>query len=257
MRYSFVCLLAFFVVSQCFAAGNKAVVVATIFPLYDFARQVAGNRAEVKLLLPPGVEPHTFDPKPRDILSVNNAAVFVYASNTLEPWAARILSAQSSTARVVVDATEGLALQGDERHWDPHVWLDLQNDQLITRSIAAALSKADPQNKAEYIKNAEVYCGELARLDLKIKDALSHKKRDSVVYCGHAAFGYFASRYGLKFISPYSAYSPDAEPTPRRMAELIGVVPAAQQRRFGAPGENRRPNRPTASRGHSILVSCN
>ena len=218
-------LIAMLLASHCFSAEKKITVIATIFPLYDFARQVAGDRAVVKMLLPPGVEPHTFDPKPRDILAVNNASVFIYGGPALEPWAQRIVSSQANGGRAVVNASEGIALLGpDAKHSDPHIWLDPLNDQIIVRAIAMALSAADPQNKTEYGKNAEAYCRKLVALDSKIRVVLSRKKRDTLVYGGHAAFGYFAHRYGVNFVSPYAGYSPDAEPAPRRMAELIGVV---------------------------------
>jgi len=102
---------------------KRLVAVATLFPLYDFAKSVAGERAEVTLLLPPGAEPHGFEPKPADIVRLNKADVFLYTSPDMEPWAADIIKGLQNKNLEVVDTSQGvITVQGHEKkgHRDDH-----------------------------------------------------------------------------------------------------------------------------------------
>lgn len=223
------------------AAPRKIEVVTTLFPTYDFARQVGGDKVNVSLLLPPGVEAHTFEPRPADIVRINKADVFIYTGKFMEPWVEDMLKGISNRGLLVVDASanKGIVLKeeedehekGDEhghhRHHDgkdPHIWLDLKNAEFMVDAIAEALARKDPANSKFYWDNALRYKARLAALDKRFKETLSTAKHKTIVYGGHFAFGYFTRRYGLKYVSPYEGFSPNAEPSPKAIAELIAKL---------------------------------
>ncbi len=224
-------------------AADKLKVVTTLFPLYDFARNVGRGKVEVNLLLPPGVEPHSFEPKPNDIVRVNKANVFIYTNKFMEPWATDILRGVGRSDLLVVDSSTGATFlpageqrggagervgehREEHRHapgMDPHIWLSIPNAEKMVDNIAAGLASRDPGNRDFYQGNAEAYKSELKRLDQKFKEGLSACKTRMFLHGGHYAFGYLADRYGLSYISAY-AVSADAEPTPGRLVELINLM---------------------------------
>jgi zinc transport system substrate-binding protein len=215
---------------------DKISVITTIFPLYDFARNVGKEKVEVILLLPPGMEPHHFEPKPGDIVRINRADLFVYTNRYMEPWAADITGSIDTKKTLIVDAgrgvrllkaggpAEGAAHGGSHRHGeggtDPHIWLDFGNAQIMVRNIMEGLIAKDPANRQYYTANAASYNKRLADLDRQYREGLSHCARKMFLHGGHYAFGYLADRYGLKYESAY-ALSADAEPTPARITALV------------------------------------
>jgi zinc transport system substrate-binding protein len=212
-------------------APKKLTVVTTLFPLYDFARAVAGDKATIQLLLPPGVEPHSFEPKPEDMVRVSKADLVVYTNEHMEPWAVKILQTIASKP-VVVDASKGVALlkagpeeaaepgAPDHGGVDPHIWLDFANARVMVQNIADGLIAKDPANKAFYAANALAYQGELSKLDEEYRAGLSRCEKKMFLHGGHFAFGYLAKRYGLSYRSA-QAINPDSEPTPTKIAQLI------------------------------------
>lgn len=213
---------------------RKLIVVTTLFPLYDFARAVAGDKAEVTVLLPPGVEPHSFEPKPEDIVRISKADLVVYTNEYMEPWAVRLLKT-IATKPVAVDTSKGVTMlkagpeeeaehtqEGEQHHgWmDPHIWLDFANAQIMVRNIADGLIAKDPPNRDFYLANAQAYQQKLMELDEEYKAGLKNCGKRVFLHGGHYAFGYLAKRYGLSYHSA-QAVNPDAEPTPAKIAELV------------------------------------
>jgi zinc transport system substrate-binding protein len=212
---------------------QKLTVVTTLFPLYDFVKAVAGDKAEVKLLLPPGVEPHSFEPKPEDMVRFSKADLVVYTNEYMEPWAVKMLRT-IATKPVVVDASKGVLLlkagpeeaaeqaHEGEHHgaMDPHIWLDFTNAQIMVQNIADGLIAKDPANKDFYSTNARAYQEQLRKLDEDYKSGLSNCGTRVFLHGGHFAFGYLARRYRLSYHSA-QAINPDSEPTPAKIAELI------------------------------------
>ncbi len=230
--------LVFFVVTL-FSCGTKPqpedrqkiTVVTTLFPLFDFTRSIADGKADILLILPPGVEAHAFEPKPADILKVDRAGLFIYTGRYMEPWAQDILKSTASNKLTIVDASSGIALSrlGSDRHsgkdghghgsYDPHIWLDFGNAMKMVDTITEGLCTADPGNSSFYRKNAGAYKEKLGTLDKTYQDALAACKKKALIHGGHFAFGYLARRYGLEYISAYEG-SPNAEPTARRIIAL-------------------------------------
>jgi zinc transport system substrate-binding protein len=215
---------------------KKLFIVATLFPLYDFVREIVGNKATVTLLLPPGVEAHSFEPKPGDMITINNAGLFLYTGAHMEPWVEKILQATDNRKLIVIDTSKGVTLlknrEGREEDlghasrehdehgvYDPHIWLDFANAQKMVDSILEGLVRQDPVNKDFYEQNAAAYKMKLQTLDQEFKNTLSVCRKNTFVHSGHFAFNYLASRYKLHYISAYGG-SPNAEPTPGKIIEL-------------------------------------
>lgn len=216
---------------------QRIAVVTTLFPLFDFARVVAGDKADVSLVLPPGVEPHAFEPKPGDMVRINAAQLFVYTGRDMEPWAEKLLKGISNKTLIVTNTSQGIKLMenGEENHegeeekgghgghghgtYDPHIWLDFQNAMTMVDTITDGLCVADPANSTFFRKNAAAYKERLSSLDAKFREALGTCRTKTLIHGGHSAFGYLARRYGLEYISAYEG-SPNAEPTARRIIAL-------------------------------------
>ncbi|NLC54516.1 MAG: zinc ABC transporter solute-binding protein [Erysipelothrix sp.] len=223
---------------------DKIQIITTLFPQYDFTKEIVGDKGEVSLLLPPGVEAHSYEPTPRDIVSIRNADVFIYTSKAMEPWAIKMVSEISSEDLKVIDLSEGIQLididglhdHGDEDHdheddfdgKDPHIWLDPVYAQTMVENITKGLIEVDKNNETFYTNNSEAYIEKLKALDASFTETFSKTKSDTILYGGHFAFGYFTERYGLKHISPYIGFSPNAEPTPNRIVELIKTLETAE-----------------------------
>jgi zinc transport system substrate-binding protein len=211
--------------------SNKISVVTTLFPLYDFARIVGGDNASVSLLLPPGVDPHSFEPKPGDIFKINQSQIFIYTGDLMEPWAKDILAGINNKNLAVVNASNGVAMipavfhDSDETvgSMDPHIWLDFNNDKIIVNSIAHALISKDPANKAYYEQRAAAYEQQLTDLDNEYASTLNTCSSKEIIYGGHYAFGYLAKRYGLNYVAAQGV-SPDAEPTANDLAMLVNQI---------------------------------
>jgi ABC-type metal ion transport system, periplasmic component/surface adhesin len=215
-------------------------VITTIFPLKEFAQAVGGERVKVTQLLPPGAEAHTWEPKPSDIVKLSRADVFIYIGAEMEPWVSGILKTLENPKLVIIEASQGLSLLGadhaeaiaEEHHhghesnhkgFDPHIWLNFDYDQKIVDKITEALSKKDPEGILRYQRNAKAYKAKLRDLDLRYRKDLGKCNSKEIILGSHAAFGYLVKQYGLTQI-PLYGISPNAEPTPKKMAEVITLA---------------------------------
>ncbi|HEY8369067.1 MAG TPA: zinc ABC transporter substrate-binding protein [Thermodesulfobacteriota bacterium] len=220
------------------ADPGRVDVVATVYPLAEWAQRVGGDAVAVTNLIPAGSDPHDFEPTPADLRRLREADVVLTLGLGFQPAIDRALrTAPPGQVRLV--ATEGLPLpgaaEGDDDHasggrhdhgddlpGDPHVWLDPVLAKSIVGRIADALGAADPTGAAAYAANARAYQEKLDDLHARYARTLaSCAHRDLVT--SHAAFGYLAARYGLHQM-PIQGLSPEAEPTPRRLAELAAFV---------------------------------
>jgi zinc transport system substrate-binding protein len=201
---------------------GKPRVVCSLFPLYEFARAVGGDKVEVRLLLPPGVEPHSWEPNASDMVAISKADLFLCVSKDLEPWANDVVRGAARQGLRLMMVTEGIETLGETSR-DPHIWLDLRYDQAIVERIAQALSSIDPDSGDHYQHNAAVYSQKLLALDQRYEEALASCRHRHLVLGGHSAFSYLARRYGLQEIPLYGV-SADSEPTPRRLAEVVEIA---------------------------------
>lgn len=220
------------------AAGDGRLRVLTSFyPMYDFACKIGGDCIDVTNMVPSGTEPHDWEPSTNDLKNLEKADVFIYNGADMEPWADDLLVSRSDTLRVV-EASENVELRttdGEHEHahehegadhhhgdFDPHVWLDPENAKIEMEAIRDALAEADPANAQTYQANFDKYAAELDALDAEFREKLAPLPNRTIVVA-HEAFGYLCDAYGLTQVG-IEGLSPDSEPDPGRMAEVIDFV---------------------------------
>ena len=221
---------------------KKLSVVATFYPLEEFARQVADDRATVTSIVPAGVEPHEYEPTPQDILKAYQADIFLMNGAGLDPWAEKIRPELKERGVKVLEMAELVTLlPGSHKHeeeeagheeeagaehgedeFDPHFWLDPVFVEVEVKAIHTALVSNDKEGSSVYDERRDAYLKELRDLDAAYKKDLSQCRLDTVV-TSHEAFLYMAKRYGFKTLA-VSGISPEAEPSPRHLAEISSTV---------------------------------
>lgn len=216
------------------AGDKKLTIVTTLFPQYDFARQLCGDRAEITLLLPPGVESHSYEPTPADIIKINQADLFIYTGKYMEPWAQSIIEGITDSNVMVVDASQGIQLdesqeeedehEGHNHAYDPHIWTSPVLAQEMVENIADALCEADPEGESLYRDNEEIYKKELEQLDEEFASIVNSAKRKEIVFAGRFAFHYFAQRYGLNYVAAFDSCSHESEPSVKTIAQMIDII---------------------------------
>ncbi len=237
-------LLLFLAVFGCHRQEQKPpgdlLVVTTLFPLYDFARTIGGDKAQVTMLLPPGVEPHTFEPRPDDMVRISQAGLFIYTNPYMEPWAEKVAKGIESKSLRIIDAGRlvhyASVISEDEDHheaigrgmhdhkgMDPHIWLDFKNASLMVDSILEGFVTSNAVNADLYRKNAEKLKVRLADLDQRYKNGLSSCVTRKLLHGGHYTFGYLAKRYNLDYYA-LSGVSSDAEPSASQMVKLVKEI---------------------------------
>ncbi|MFH1141707.1 MAG: zinc ABC transporter substrate-binding protein [Chloroflexota bacterium] len=205
-------------------------VIATFYPLQYLAQRIGGDRVEATSLVPPGVEPHDFEPSPQDMAAVQRADLFLYNGAGLEPWAARVVAALPANGPATVKATQGLTLlntagNGENKEsQDPHVWLDPGLYAQQAQIVRDALAKIDPSGVAIYDANLAKLKADMKELEDEIEKGLRSCARDTIV-TSHSAFAYLAERFGLRQLA-LAGLSPEVQPSPARMKEIVQEVRA-------------------------------
>jgi zinc transport system substrate-binding protein len=207
--------------------GERVQLVTTLYPLEFFANYIGGDLVEVKNLVAPGVEAHDFEPSTHHMRLMRSADMILFNGAGFEPWMERALNGLNDDPRVVVEAAFGLvdehkpeqnAVDSDE-HLDPHVWLDLGNAARQAEKIRDALIQIAPDHQNEIQTNAENLLNELTQLDAEFRDGVKDCRMNTFV-TSHSAFGHLADKYGLVQV-PISGLSPESEPSPGTLADLI------------------------------------
>lgn len=220
-------------------------IVATVFPAYDFARQIAGDDGNVTLLIPPGSEAHSYEPTPQDIIRIQNCDLLVCNGGESEAWLDEILGGMGNEIPTVVmlDCVDALTEEDkdgmqvhehhdhdhdhdehDDEEYDEHVWTSPVNAQLICRAISAALCQADPAHASDYTARCVDYCAELQGLDADFRGVIANAKRHTLIFADRFPVRYFVEEYGLDYFAAFPGCADDAEPSARTVAFLIDRV---------------------------------
>lgn len=204
------------------AAADKLPVTASFYPLYFFAHEIGGDHTEVSTVVPAGVEPHDYEPTPRDIVRIGQSRLVILNGVGIEPWSLHLQSMINPERTVIIEAAEGRATYEMEEDGkeiaDPHLWLSPVLAGRITDAILRGFVIADPAHRAEYEANAAVLKMRLTDLDREYREGLAFcKRRDFIT--SHAAFGYLAAEYDLNQVS-LAGISPEEEPSPAALASI-------------------------------------
>ena len=225
-------LVSICVVAASCATGREASevpgqisVVANFYPIAQAAEAIGGDRVHVRNLTAPGVEPHDLELTPDQLTAIASADVVLYVGGGFQPAVEDAVADASGRAVDVTADLRSLPVPpGQEQSLtaDPHVWLDPTLFARVVDNEERALAQAAPQDADTFAANAAAYRAKLAALDAQYRTGLAHCARD-VIVTSHAAFGYLAREYGLHQ-EAISGLSPDAEPSPQRLADLKALV---------------------------------
>ena len=224
------------------AEDGRLRIVTTLFPYYDFARAIAGERAEIALLLVPGREAHSFEPTPLDAVTISRADLFVYNGGESEEWVEDMLDAAGEDIGTVVrmmdhaqtreeEFVEGMQGAEDEEEeseeepeYDEHIWTSPQNASQLCEALRDGLCKADPANADAYRANCAAYVAELRDLDARFRALRESASRDLIVFADRMPLLYFCEEYGLRYRAAFHGCSTDTEPSLATLKYLIDKV---------------------------------
>ena len=222
-------------------------VVATIFPQYDFARQVMGSSDDLTMLLRPGQEVHSYEPTPQDIIAIQNCDLFIYVGGESDAWIEDVLEGMDTSHTVIlslmdlVDPLEedtdsvlespeehshedGEATHLHEEEYDEHVWTSPKNAMLITQAICDALCDIDPSNAQIYRQNTAAYLEQLEELDQDFREVIGSASRDTLIFGDRFPLLYFVREYGLNYYAAFPGCASETEPSAATVARLIDLV---------------------------------
>lgn len=238
----------------CAPAGEEAEdgrlqVVCSLFPYYDFVREIGGVYVSPHLLVAAGREAHSFEPTPMDVIRVSRADVFVYNGGEGEQWVDEILSSAGENIPTVLRmmdyadtlTEEPLAGRDDHDHadhdhehdddhdsddieYDEHIWTSPVQAMKLCGAICDALCAADPAHAAAYRSNLQEYLGQLAELDAAFRQVCGEKKRSLLVFGDRFPLLYFCREYGLDYRAAFHGCSSDTEPSLYTLKFLIDKV---------------------------------
>ena len=217
--------------------NGKLNIVATIFPQYDFARQIVGDKANLRMLLAPAGESHTYEPSPQDIIAIEEADVFLYIGGESEEWVNGILNSVDTQKTKIVrlmdsvhtfeeETVEGMEHdeEENEKEIDEHIWTSPQNAIAMVKAISEAVCEADKENAEIYRSHTEQYIGQLQTLDKNFKDVVDGAKRQELVFGDRFPLRYFTEEYHLTYYAAFPGCSAETEPSASTIAFLTDKV---------------------------------
>lgn len=245
-------------------SGKKLKIVATLFPQYDFARQIAGDYADVTLLLPPGMESHSYDLRPADMIEIRESDMFIYTGKYMEVWAQTIIDSLDDSV-MVVDVSDGITLEKEEDYfvdehsahehsthehithedtdeddehdshaghshsghtheYDPHIWTSPVYAMQMVENIVDALMEKDPQHAEEYRQRADEYIDKLAEVDAAFRQVSEESARRTIFFGGRFAMTYFVREYDFDCVSAYHDCSAESEPSISSVMRMIDEI---------------------------------
>ena len=229
---------------------KKIRVISTIFASYDMARVVGGDRADVKMLLPPGTEVHSYEPTPQDILEIQHCDLLIHGGGESERWVEKMLSSLAEAdgpaerktlslircvEAVAEERVEGMEADAEEegaqqekadaeQAYDEHVWTAPKNAGIIAEKITEALCHADPEGAAGYQERSKAYLRRLDRIDKAFQAVVDQGRRKTVIFGDRFPFRYLTEAYGLTYFAAFPGCSAETEAGAATMKFLIDKI---------------------------------
>ena len=221
-----------------FVNNSNLKIVTTLFPEYDFAKQIVGDKANVSLIMKSGVETHNFEPTAKDIIEINSSDLFITLGEELEPWV-KDISASIENKEKIFNVTNNIELisqdffeekheeehdhEHEESH-ESHVWLCPKNAKIMIDNILGRIIEIDPENKEFYIDNAEKYKNEIDILDKQLREEIFNNKNIVLAVGGEFAYSYFVKEYDVNFVSVYTNCGHGEDPSIARVKSVIDII---------------------------------
>lgn len=228
---------------------DKIQIVATLFPQYDFAKHIVGDKAEVKLLLNSGIETHNYEPTSKDMITIlDDSDVFLYTGTMLEPWTESIIKNLEETDCKIVDISQNINLitiedfeekhlnseiineeHGHEEHkheeiYDEHIWLSPTNAIIMIDNILENICNIDSENADYYKENAEEYKKQILEIDNEYKNLVQTATRQEIAVGGEFAYSYLVEEYGINFVSVYNNCGEGEDPSIAKVKSVIDYI---------------------------------
>ena len=213
---------------------KKISIVCTVFPIYDWARNILGEEdsdISLKLLVKGGTDSHSYSPTPKDIVEISSCDMLIYVGGESDAWISEVLENSALDNVKTVDLLTGIGdraldeecddedchdhSHGHDEHienaYDEHVWLSLKNAELLCDRIADELCRLMPRNEKVYRENAEGYINKISNLDARYAEAVAASPRDTLIFADRFPFKYLVEDYGIKYFAAFSGCSADSE----------------------------------------------
>lgn len=262
MKKNIIQLFIFLVLITLFLTGckkennldkNRISIVATNFPAYDFARSVVTKvdenylaptnnftNVDIKLLIKPGMETHSFDPTPKDIIDIQNADIFIYMGGHSESWVEKILETSNKLPKKIIKLKDVVEIthnheqhetehNHNEHEEDEHFWTDSKNAIKMISTILENIIEVDNEKTngkyiEEYQSNANSYINQINKLSSEIKNTVDNSSNKLLIFGDRFPFTYFTEEYGLEYISAFEGCSSAVEVKTSKLAELIDTA---------------------------------
>ncbi len=232
-------------------SAGKISIVTTIFPVYDFARAIVGDQAELTMLVKPAAEVHSYDPSPADIIKIQEADVFIYIGGENDAWVSTILESMDTSNKKIIrlmdavkpveeETVEGMEAEEEEVatettqnktepaeeeiEYDEHIWTSPKNAILMVNEIAAVLAEIDPPNAAVYTQNAATYTAQIQAVDDEIAGIVAASPNKLLVFGDRFPFRYFVDEFGLNYKAAFPGCSTDTEASAGTLAYLMNTI---------------------------------
>ena len=243
--------IASLLVSLCASCGSsnddgKMDIITTIFPEYDWVLNILGEKqdnANVKMLLDSGVDLHSYQPSPKDIVSISNCDLFIYVGGESDNWVDNVLKQAKNKSMLTINLMDVLGdkkkeeeliegMQGEEEEkeeeeepeYDEHVWLSIKNAEIFVNTIADSIAKLDTENASYYKANADTYVASLVDLDTRYTAAAAAGTQKTLLFADRFPFRYLVDDYELKYYAAFIGCSAETEASFETIAFLAGKV---------------------------------
>lgn len=203
--------------------SEKPDIVTTVFPLYDFAKHIGGDKVNVKMLISPGCEVHTFDPAPSDMTAVINSDLFLYIGGESDVWVNRLLSEANVNPFPLITSVKTLFEDGEDEY-DEHIWTSPENAVIMIEAISEKMSEIDTDNAEYYKNNAQKYCEEIKKVSFDIRQTVNNAKNSYIVVADRFPFKYFTNEYGIEYSAAFGGCATSTDISVKTMARLLNDI---------------------------------
>ncbi len=232
MKKILVCILCVLLACGCVqkadsADNKKPTVVTTIFPLYDFARAIAGERADIKMLIRPGTEVHSFEPLPSDMLELYDCDLFLYIGGESDTWVKTLLGDKKINALSLINSVDTITEHnngGEHAHPDEHIWTSSENAIKMLESICQSLVGIDAENAVFYQKNCGAYIKKINSASSEMHNTVSEYRNPFIVVADRFPFAYFTKQYGIAYDAAFDGCAVSTDISLKTMKRLTNTI---------------------------------